>query len=37
MLLPAFRLLRPLPLYATIMAALGPPLYFCISFYTFRR
>ena len=31
MLLPAFRLLRPLPLYATIMAALGPPLYFCIQ------
>ncbi len=31
MLLPAFRLLRPLPLYATIMAAFGPPLYFCIQ------
>ena len=31
MLLPAFRLLRPSPLYATIMAALGPPFYFYIQ------
>ena len=31
MLLPAFRLVRPRPHYASIIAAGGAPRYFCIQ------